>query len=205
MSRNYNLLVLGLFHALQLSSQSVDTISLNDSTYQVIQIDSFLYYKTVATYQHDVLDGPFTKYSVGPRYDRVLFLGNYSNGRLSGPQIEYTIFGEIISEQNYVDGRLLGTSKTYWSDGNPCWVMSYGLNGLDGISRFYTKKGVLFLVEYYENGVYRRGDFIDKRKMIVASVIADAKGEPVKKVYFNRFGEVERVVEDRTMIDTRKL
>ena len=77
----------------------------------------------------------------------------------------------IMSEENYVNGKLEGPYKTYFPDGTPTEIASYKNGLLDGNYKKYAIKGHLIYDFNYKNGKLnglatyysrRTGDLIKK-------------------------------------------
>lgn len=59
----------------------------------------------------------------------------------------------VLSEENYVDGKLHGPYKTFYNDGKPTEIASYKNGKLDGAYKKYAIKGHIYQNLNYSNGL----------------------------------------------------
>lgn len=83
---------------------------------------------------------------------KVLSEENYVNGKLDGLLVNYYTNGKITEETYYKNGLKNGISKKYTDEGNLLEEVNYTANKPHGIAKFYDLKGNLKETGNYKNG-----------------------------------------------------
>ena len=75
-------------------------------------------------------------------YDKIVFKGEYINGKRNGKGKEYNFDGTMIFEGEYINGKRNGKGKEYYDDGNLKFEGEY-LNGKKWTGKGYDKNNIV--------------------------------------------------------------
>lgn len=86
-----------------------------------------------------------------------------------GKSIEkYYLFDKLSAQREYMNGKLHGTTTTYFGNGEVKAVWSFRHGQRDGIAKRYGEDGVLRYEEYYEKGFKARRIEYDEAGNVVS-------------------------------------
>ena len=83
---------------------------------------------------------------------KLLFEWNYKNGKLNGTSKSYFLSGELLEEMIYKDNKQEGMSKKYYKSGKLLAERYFESNELEGVTRMYTENGTVLAELNYKNG-----------------------------------------------------
>lgn len=63
-----------------------------------------------------------------------------------------TVFGKLMAEREYEDGKLNGQTKIYYRNGNLKSEFNFKDDQLNGVAKQYDQKGKMVREDYYEMG-----------------------------------------------------
>ena len=119
---------------------------------------------------YKILNGRYIVYEtkeVGVEYSindyRIVFVGEYLNGKRNGKRKEYDSSGKLIFEGEYLNGKRIGKGKEYNDYGELIFVGEY-LNGKrNGEGKEYNNMRIIFEGDYFNgkrwNGkLYHKGN-----------------------------------------------
>lgn len=147
---------IGLFKFYEL----VKKRSILSATKQFNESDNLAYVKFLASNGKVISEGKMDgKLNVGQwKYyhknsDKIMTIENYNDqGQLNGDRIVYYKDGKIADESHYVNGNLEGISRWFSPKGVEIKTFVYEKNELHGISKYYSDEG-----ELIAEGLYKRG------------------------------------------------
>ena len=78
---------------------------------------------------------------------------NYVDGKLEGRAVGYGKTGNVVDQGNYVDGKLEGKLFLYWDNGRVMSETNYVDGNKEGREHKYSFNGNITDIDIYKNGV----------------------------------------------------
>ncbi len=114
---------------------------------------------TVGYFSNDKKNGVWKRFYMNgkPYYEE-----NYVNGNKEGKQVYYFDNSTIKSTEFFINGSKEGEEINYYSSGKKSSVMNYFEDELHGKCVYYNLEGEIYLIRYYDNGVFKSYSYIGK-------------------------------------------
>jgi antitoxin component YwqK of YwqJK toxin-antitoxin module len=166
-------------------------------------VDGGGYPKILTPYKDGLIDGIERRWYGSDEKSQLLYEKNYVNGKLIGWQRYYSESGKLLGECNLINGN--GKIQVKYENGNLNWEENY-LNGmLDGSTKSWLDNGKLIQEWQYKNGLLEgiAKSWFENGKL--ASESNYVKGELIKEQYWHPNGKraYESNYKNGIMLDAR--